>query len=242
MDVSSLVVGDNPKSAIVEAIRSIRTNIDFLSYNKKTKVISVTSTVSGEGKTFVAINLGGVISMSGKKVIILDLDLRKPKVHLGFGGENTSGMSDILVGKSKLKDSIRHSDLNNLDYISAGIIPPNPAELIMSPAFDQVIEQLKEIYDVIFIDTPPVGLVTDGMLIMKDADVSLYVVRASYSKRGVEKNIRKLQLSKQYKHLSVILNSVEQKNSYGNYGYGYGYYEEEEKTGFFNSLKSKLNK
>ena len=235
MEFSSLVVGDNPKSALVEAIRSIRTNIDFLSFKKSSKIISVTSTVSGEGKTFVAVNLGGVISMSGKKVIVLDLDLRKPKVHLGFGGENNFGMSDLLIENTTLDKCIQHSTLKNLDYISAGSIPPNPAELIMSPIFDNLIETLKETYDVIFIDTPPVGLVTDGMLIMKDADVSLYVVRASYSKRGIEKNIRKLQLSKQYNHLSVILNSVDQKDTYGNYGYGY--YEDDQKN---NNLISKI--
>ncbi len=241
MDVSSLIVGDNPKSAMVEAIRSIRTNIDFLSFKKSTKVISVTSTISGEGKTFVSINLGGVISMSGKKVIILDLDLRKPKVHLGFGGENNSGMSDILIEKSTLEKSIQHSSLKDLDFISAGAIPPNPAELIMSPKFNELIETLKNTYDIILIDTPPVGLVTDGMLIMKNADISLYVVRASYSKRAVEKNIRKLQLSKQYNHLSVILNSVNRKDSYGNYGYGYGYYEEENKEeSFLSKIKNKF--
>jgi capsular exopolysaccharide synthesis family protein len=167
--------------------------------------------------------------------------LRKPKVHLGFGGENNAGMSDILIDKTPLEECIQKSTLKNLDYISAGVIPPNPAELIMSSKFDKIIEKLKEIYDVIFIDTPPVGLVTDGMLIMKNSDVSLYVVRASYSKRGIEKNIRKLQLSKQYNHLSVILNAVDQKDSYGNYGYGYGYYEEDVQKTFFSKVKDKFN-
>ena len=172
MEVSRLIVDKSSKSAISESIRSIRTNLDFISSGKQKRMISITSTISGEGKTFVTVNLGGIIAMSGQRVIILDLDMRKPKVNLAFGTENVRGVSTILIERHSLAECIQHTSIESLDFISAGPTPPNPSELILSPKFDQLVAELFKSYDVVLIDTPPVGLVTDGILIMRKADNS----------------------------------------------------------------------
>ncbi|RMG82406.1 MAG: polysaccharide biosynthesis tyrosine autokinase, partial [Bacteroidetes bacterium] len=168
--VSQLVIDKNPKSMISEAFRNLRTQLQFIDNKPGKKIVAVTSTISGEGKTFVAINLAGIIAFSGKKVILLDLDMRKPKVHIGFGADNTTGMSTLLINKTTLEETVHHSSLKNLDFITAGPLPPNPSELIISEEFDNLLEQLKQKYDYIVIDNPPVGLVTDGISCIKKAD------------------------------------------------------------------------
>jgi tyrosine-protein kinase Etk/Wzc len=241
---SKLIVHKNPKSAISESIRSIRTNLDFIApkSSEGKRIISITSTVSGEGKTFVSSNLSGIIAMSNFKVVLLDLDMRKPKVHFAFEGDNHKGMSTLLIGKHSLEECIKNTELENLDYISAGPVPPNPSELILRKEFVSLLDQLHKIYDVIIIDTPPVGLVTDGVLIMKYADIALYIVRANYTKKGVKKNINKLIASTGLRNLGIILNAMTNLNTYGYGAYGaygtkgYGYYEEEYKDDKKSSL------
>lgn len=219
---ASLLVSDNPKSAFSEAMRSIRTNMDFLAAHQDKKVISVTSTVSGEGKTFVTVNLAAIIAFSKKRVVVLDLDMRKPKVHLAFEGENNDkGLSTLLIGKHQLQECIRTTVIPGLDYLPAGPTPPNPSELVMNGDFDNLLKKLKEQYDVIVIDTPPVGLVTDGILIMKKADLPLYVFKAEYSKKIYFRTLNRLTNLNQFRNIAVILNGVQSGNSYG-YGYGYG--------------------
>ncbi|NLR92841.1 tyrosine-protein kinase [Flammeovirga agarivorans] len=230
MQVSKLVVSSDPKSTMSEAFRSIRTNLDFMVTenengevkNKETKVISVTSTISGEGKTFVASNLAGIIAMSDKKVVMVDLDLRKPKVHLAMGGSNTIGASSILVGQNTIEECLQETEVPTLKYISAGPIPPNPSELILSSNFSRFLQQLKDEFDVIMLDSPPIGLVTDGMIVMRHVDNPIYVVRADYSKQSFIDNANNLYKSGKFKNISIILNSVPDRRSYGGYGYGYG--------------------
>ncbi|MBD0255726.1 MAG: polysaccharide biosynthesis tyrosine autokinase [Cytophagales bacterium] len=236
MSVSKLVVHRNPKASISEALRSIRTNLEFMFPNsQRKKIIAVTSTISGEGKTFVAINLGGVIALSGAKVVILDLDMRRPKVHTAFDEENYNGLSTLLIGKHTLSECIRSSPIETLDFIAAGPTPPNPSELILRPEFDNLLKELQQKYDVIVIDTPPIGLVTDGVLVMRKADLPIYVVRAEYSKLVFIKNINKLIRNNNFSKLAVILNAMRNTVQFGyGYGYGYGYggsyYEDEEET------------
>lgn len=222
MEVSRLVVDKNPKASVSEAIRSIRTNLDFISPSTKKRLISVTSTISGEGKTFVAVNLAGIIALSGQRVIILDLDMRKPKVNLAFGAENVRGISTILIDRHTLAECVQHTTIESLDFISAGPTPPNPSELILSPRFDQLIQELYQHYDVIMIDTPPVGLVTDGILIMRKADVPIYIVRANYSRKTFLKNLNRLMRNNQFGRMCTILNDAQAQGASG-YGYGYGY-------------------
>ena len=246
MPVSRLVVDKFPKSSISEALRAVRTNMDFMSTAKKSKkIISVSSSISGEGKTFVSMNLAGIIALSNIKVIILDLDMRKPRLHLGLDCDNQSGVSTILIGKNNWEECINHTSIQNLDFITAGPIPPNPAELILRPEFDELLAKLHEIYDVIVIDTPPVGLVTDGILTMKKSDMQIFVVRADYSKRVFVKNINKLIKNHNFRKSAIILNALRTsgKNGYGyGYGYGNGYYDSDEaQNSLFKNLK-KLTK
>ncbi len=245
--VSQLLVDKNPKSVISESFRSIRTNLQFIANENESKLIAVTSTISGEGKTFNAINLAGVIAFSGKRVIILDLDMRKPKIHLGFNVENDRGISTLLIGKDLVENCITHSSLANLDFITAGPIPPNPAELIINNRMKELLDYLKGKYDIIIADLPPVGIVSDGIPILQLADYPLYILRANYSRKMFIAQLNKLMTENKVKNLSVILNGVEMSRlkygygygySYGygygyGYSYGYGYYEEDDQPKTF---------
>ena len=226
-----LIVDQNPKSEITEAFRALRSNMEFLNGSGQKTVIAITSTISGEGKTFIAANLGGVISLLKSKVILIDLDLRKPKLHLVFNGqkESSMGVSTILIQKHKAEECILETGMANLQYIPSGPIPPNPSELILSEQFDLLLEELKCHYDVIIVDTPPIGLVTDSVMAMKKASVQLYVVRAEYSRKMFVKNLNKLYGTQRFRHLTLVLNSV--KGTRSTYGYGYGKYGEDK--GYF---------
>ncbi len=229
LQLSRLVVDKNPKSPVSESLRSIRTNMEFLKVNHSNKVISITSTVSGEGKTFLAINLGGIISLSRQKVLLVDMDMRRPKIHLAFDqGDMQRGLSTILIHKHSLKECIVQTNMENLDYLPSGPTPPNPSELIMGDEVDKLLEELKQEYHTIILDTPPVGLVTDGILAMKKADITIYTIRADYSRKDFVNTLNRLVKTNRFNNLSVVLNSVQfsGKNGYGyGYGYGKGYYE-----------------
>ena len=237
--ISQLIVDKKPKSIIAESLRSIRSNLDFLSKSDGSKLMAITSTISGEGKTFVALNMAGIIAFSEKKVVILDLDMRKPKIHVGFGVPNDKGMSTILIGRNTIDECIYKSSLNNLDFITAGPVPPNPSELIISSRMVEILDQLKERYDVVVADNPPIGLVTDGIRIIKLADYPIYVFRENYSKRNFVQNVRKLVSDNNITNLNIVLNAVDiKKSGYGysgvydydygyGYGYGFGYYDED---------------
>lgn len=237
---SQLIVDKKSKSAITESLRSIRTNLEFISADKSHKVITVTSTVGGEGKTFVAVNLAAVIAMANQRVVVLDLDMRKPKIHLAFGAENSKGLSTVLIGKHTVDEVVQLSRIPNLDFITAGPTPPNPSELILLPTLDHLIDELKSKYDVIIIDTPPVGIVTDGMLLMTKADIPLYIVRINYSKFFVAQEIKRALNRGGYNKLRVIANGVPVNRGFK---YNYGYYENETATkqkSWFQKLIEKL--
>lgn len=247
MEHSQLVVSEDPKSIIAEAMRKIRVNLSYIKPDFKT--IAISSSISGEGKTFVALNLAGIISMSGKKTILIDLDMRKPKIHLGFNVPNNHGMSSLIIKKSTLEESIHKSVSENLDFITAGPTPPNPSELLLSNSFNSIIEELKGMYDVIVIDNPPVGLVSDGVKILTDADIPIYVFKSHYSKRNFAMRIKELFEMQQLSSLNVVLNGIQRDNKsiYGyGYGYGYGYVEEKsekfKKLTFTEKLLSKLKR
>jgi capsular exopolysaccharide synthesis family protein len=155
--------------------------------------------------------------------------MRKPRFHEVFEDTDSSkGLSTILIGKHSAEECIHHTNFKNLDYIPAGPIPPNPSELILSGHFENLMNKLESKYDVIIIDTPPVGLVTDGIHALKIARIPVYIVRADFSKKAFIKNINRLIKVHQLNNLSLILNSVKRssKENYG-YGKGYGYYEEQ---------------
>ncbi len=228
-------VVENPKSIVSEAIRALRTSLDFFTAGQR-KVISISSTVSGEGKSFLAMNLGAMLATSHKKVVLLDLDMRKGKVKLPMTVTDTSkGMSTILIQKHSWSDCILKTPVHALDYIPSGPHPPNPAELLLNGAFDHLITQLKEHYDFIVMDTPPIGLVTDGIMVMRKSDVSLFVFRANYSKKEFIQNLSRLIRINKLSHVAAVVNALPSNGK----NYGYGYYEDVKPSSLFKRLLSR---
>lgn len=221
---SPFYIIDNPRSIVSEAIRTLRTNLDFFTSTDTKKVIVISSTVSGEGKSFLAMNLGGILAMSKRRVILLDLDMRKAKenIHPQIS-DPSKGISTILIHRSTLQDSITKTSLDGFDFIPSGPHPPNPSELLLNGEFEGLLNQLRELYDYIVIDTPPVGLVTDGIMAMKRADLSIYVVRANYSKKDFLKNLDRIVAINKLSNVAVVLNALPSTGK----TYGYGYYQED---------------
>jgi tyrosine-protein kinase Etk/Wzc len=223
---TALVIANHPKSQISEAFRNLRSNISYLGGSEYKKIIMVTSTVSGEGKTFVSMNLSSVLAIGGYKTLLIGVDLRKPKIFQDFKLDNSFGLTNYLIGKATKESIIQKSELPNLDIITAGPTPPNPSELIMSNAFYQLIEDYKTEYDYIILDTPPIGLVADGMDIMKHSDIVLYVVRQNVSQKNYLSLINELYSTEKNKSIGLIFNDVNFASvygyGYGSYGYGYG--------------------
>ncbi len=219
-EYSQILVFDEPKSILSEAMRNIRSNLNFI--DPQAKTIAVTSTISGEGKTFVVLNLGGILALSGKKVVIVDLDLRKPKIHHGFKQEIGKGVSSIIIGDATIEQCIRQTKNENLNFITAGPLPPNPSELLLSKSFYDMIDELKTKYDIVLFDNPPIGIVSDGVHLLSKVDIPIYIFKAQYSRRNFVQVIRELYDNNRIQKLNVILNGVKKSNS-GLYGYGYGY-------------------
>lgn len=222
-----IVIKDNVKHHLAEAFRTLRSNLEFIITNKKEKgnTIFVTSTIPGEGKTFVSVNLAVSYTLINAKVLILELDLRAPRIAHYLKIPKSKGISDYLKDDTTtLDDIIIHSiEYKNLDYITAGAIPPNPSELLMRPKLADLFDTIKKEYDYIIVDNAPIGLVVDTLSIISYADIILYVARAEYlDKRalGFTNNFIK---NKNVKNIALVLNGTKMKSrSY--YGYGYGYY------------------
>lgn len=229
------IVFDKPKSALAESFRTIRTNLTFFQKNDSPFVIMVTSTVAKEGKTFCAINLAASLASSGKKTILLGFDLRKPRIHNYLDLENKAGVSNYLSGKASLDEIIVKTKQPNLSLISSGAIPPNPAELITTIKTKELFAELKKQYDFIIIDTPPIGLVADALLLQRESDLNLYVVRQGYSKREFLRQANDLYSTSKLHNLSLVVNGVDNSTSHN-----YGYYEEESKTSVFQKMIDKF--
>ena len=220
---SGVLVQSNPRSMASEAIRSLRTNLDFFTSGGNKKVIAISSSISGEGKSFLAANLGAVLAMSNKKVALVDLDMRKiKKTIFGNIGSSTIGLSTVLIRKNIWRECIQKTPIENLDYFPSGPQPPNPSELLVNGEFSNLISEMQQEYDFIIMDTPPVGLVTDGIMAMKKSDVSICLVRAGYSKKEFLRNIRRIISVNKLSNVAVVFNAVPRSEK----TYGYGYYEE----------------
>jgi capsular exopolysaccharide synthesis family protein len=244
---TNLIVKDKPKSTIAESFRGIRSSLHFI-YNQDalygSRTIMITSSVSGEGKTFTSINLATVFALSDKRTILVGMDLRKPKIFDDFNIENDLGVSNYLVNDCSLNEVIRPTGIENLDVLLSGPVPPNPSELIMTRRCGEMIDQLKKDYDYIILDTPPLGLVADALEIAKHADATLYVVRQGYTKKGMLDVVNEKFNRKELKNTSFVLNYLNQRGTYG-YGYGYGvyvngYHENEKKEGVFYRVRKML--
>ncbi|KAF2513518.1 polysaccharide biosynthesis tyrosine autokinase [Flavobacterium foetidum] len=252
-NTGSLAVFEKPKSALSEAFRGIRSSLQFL-YKKQqvsgSKTLMITSSISGEGKTFCSINIATVFALSEKKTVIVGLDLRKPRLADEFNLTTSLGVVNYLIKQNSLEEITNTTQIPNLDVILSGPIPPNPSELIISEAMKELIDELKQKYDYVILDTPPVGLVADSLELVQFADVTLYIVRQNYTKKDMITVLNTRIKRGELTNASIVLNGYQNKAKYGavyGYGYGYGtyangYHEEEPETGFFSTIFNKIRK
>lgn len=219
-----LVVTKGNSSPLAEMFRLIRAKLQFAAIDKENKVILVTSSMSGEGKTFFTINLGASLSLTGKKVVLLELDLRKPGIRNALGLTNNVGITDYLISdKLALTDIIRPSkNLSNLFIVGSGAFSLNPAELMMSPKLAVLINRLKESFDHIIIDTAPIGQVADAFSLSPLVDSTIYLVRYNFTYKKQLEIIESIFQNKELRHPMIVLNDAKMGDAYG-YGYAYGY-------------------
>jgi tyrosine-protein kinase Etk/Wzc len=204
----SLVISDKDNSVIAEQIRSLRTNLNFLrNRDEKSQVLLFTSSINGEGKSFLSLNLGASLALMGHRTVILEMDLRKPQLRNSLNFSNSAGLSNYLIGASTI-DEILRPVAENYYIIPSGPIPPNPSELLGSPRLAQLIAELRERFDYVVIDAPPIGLVTDAQLIAPYSDATLYIVRHNVTPKHYLKMIDMLYREKRFNKLNLILNAV----------------------------------
>ncbi|TDQ09952.1 GumC family protein [Pedobacter metabolipauper] len=239
----NLIVANQGRSMISEQFRALRTNLSFYLKNQNEKIILLTSSMSGEGKSFTAINLGNIMALTGKRVLLMELDLRKPGLSAKLGISNHTGFSNYTINPDlKVADIIKPLSINpNMFIVSSGPLPPNPAETLMSEHTAGLMEQLKQQFDYIIIDAPPVGIITDAQLLAQYADVSIYMVRQKITRKAQISIVEDLYRSDKMKNLGIVVNDV--SGNYDGYGYGgYGNYGQEAETGFIDRLKKKFKK
>ncbi|AZN38593.1 CpsD/CapB family tyrosine-protein kinase [Paenibacillus albus] len=210
-----------PKSPISEAYRSLRTNIDFSSIDDNIQVIMVTSATPGEGKSTTIANLAVVYAQADRKVVLIDADMRRPTAHHTFSVSNRRGLSTILSRQCDIEESVQSTEIPNLSIIPSGPVPPNPAEMLASKRMSALIEQLREQFDVVLIDTPPTLAVTDAQIVSTKCDGSLLVLEAGKVKSDMVLKAKQQLTQVNARILGVVLNSVKQKNGDGYYYYQY---------------------
>jgi capsular exopolysaccharide synthesis family protein len=228
---TSLAVMEKPKSGLAESFRALRSNLNFFTGSESKKVFMVSSSISGEGKTFTTINLATVFAMSGKKTLIVGADMRRPKIFQDFNRSNDIGLSTYLSGISTFDEVIQDTEITNLFLVSGGPVPPNPSELLLTNKFELFIKRALEVYDFVLIDTPPLALVTDAFVMSKFADHTVFVMRQNYSPKEFVHSIDEYYRSGKITNISILLNDIYKSGlgyGYGQsytyqYGYGYGY-------------------
>ena len=217
-----LTVHRDPKSLAAEACRSIRTNLMFISAQKEIQLMVVTSPGPRDGKTTAAISLAITMAQAGARVLLIDTDMRKPRVHLSFGIKADSGISTAIMGNADLKDIVHHSEIPNLDILPCGPLPPNPAELLHTERFREILAQCRRGYDKVILDAPPTAPVTDPAIIGSMTDGVLLVLRAGHTTRDAASYARRHLTDAGARILGLVINQTDRKGR--GYGYGYGYY------------------
>lgn len=215
-----LITKINPRSPISEQYRTIRTNLQFASVDHEIRSILLTSAGPSEGKSMTTANLAIVYAQQGKRVLLVDADLRKPTIHYTFRLDNLRGLSNILVGETSMQDAVESSDVENLDLISCGPIPPNPSELLGSKRMQFFIEEAKQHYDVVIFDMPPVLAVTDAQVMSNFVDGVILVVRSKRTENEAANKALDALESVNANVLGAVLNDRDKKGA--NYYYYYG--------------------
>lgn len=218
---ANLTVRDRPKSGVAESFRAMRSNLNYFTGNKPRQVFMVTSSISGEGKTFTTINLATVFALSGKRTLIVGADMRRPKIFEDFGRKNESGLSTYLSGLHDFDQVVQSTDIDNLFLVSGGPVPPNPSELLLTDRFSAFVKAALERFEFVIIDTPPLALVTDAFVISKHVDHTVFVLRQNFSPKQFIYSIDEYYRSGKIKSISILLNDI-YKSGLG-YGYGQGY-------------------
>jgi len=229
----NLIVANQSRSAISEQFRALRTNLSFYLKSADEKVILLTSSMSGEGKSFTAINLGNILALAGKKVLLMELDLRKPGLSAKLEVSNEIGYSNYTINSDlKVKDIIKSLEINkNMFIISSGPLPPNPAETLMSPNMPKLMAELKELFDYIIMDAPPIGIITDAQILSVYSDATLYLVRQKVTQKDQVRIVEDLRKTEKMKNIGIVVNDIVSK--YYGYGYGYGNYGETLKESWY---------
>ena len=195
----------------------------FVPEDKDCSVFLITSSISGEGKTFCGKNLAYILSISNKKTLLIGADMRKPADYKDFVSQSEAGLSNYLAGMATIDEIIHESKYENLEVIVTGDVPPNPSELILSDRMSKLMDELKKRYDYIILDTPPIGLLSDGYELMKYSDLNLFIVRYNYTARSNLDNINDMFLEGKIKNIAVVFNDLNLRKLQKYYGYGYGY-------------------
>lgn len=223
--VRHLIAVTNPKSPISEAYRTLRTNISFSAIDEELKVIMVTSAGPGEGKSTTVANLAATYAQNDKRTVLIELDLRKPTVHRTFKLSNRLGISHVLTKQASLEEVIQDTSVMNLSAITAGMIPPNPSELVGSKALGRIIEQLREQFDQVIIDTPPVLALTDAQLVSTYCDGVVLVAESGKVKRSALLDAKERLEMVKAKIIGVVINNAKRKAKDDYYYYYYGHEE-----------------
>lgn len=220
MENRNIIINEDPKSPIAEAYRTLRTNIQFSGIDREIKSILVTSSGAGEGKSTTSTNMSVAFCQSGKRVLLIDADLRKARVHKHFEVANTTGLSKAIMEGKHLDNYTTKSDIEGLTLLTAGAAPPNPAEMLGSVKMKDLIEQAKELYDLVIIDSPPIGFVTDGALLASMADGTILVAAAGQADIKAVQHSKKLLENVKANILGVVLNKIPiSSNGYYKYHY-----------------------
>ncbi|AXY77090.1 polysaccharide biosynthesis tyrosine autokinase [Paraflavitalea soli] len=222
---NTLVVTGTSRKFLAEQFRIIRSNLQYILPKVEKPAILVTSSFSGEGKSFVSTNLGSVLALSGKRTVILEFDIRKPKILKGLGLHERKGITNYIVSNIKVEEVIHPvPSVENLFVVPCGPVPPNPAEMLLNERVELLFRELRNLFDVIIVDTAPIGLVSDAMSLGRFVDATVYIVRHNYTMKKQIQLIEDIYQHNKLPHLSIIINDIDTRSSYGGYGYGgYGY-------------------
>jgi len=226
---NKVIISETDNSSIAESFRLLRTNVNFMlsKSNDESKTIFLTSTLSGEGKTFISINLASSLALINKRVLLIGADIRKPKLALYLDIKPEKGLTNFLNDKNlNVSDVIVKKEEYNFDVISSGEIPPNPSELLLNGRFDEVLQFGRKHYDYIIVDTAPVNIVTDTLLLGSYADLFVYIIRADFLDKRLLKVPQMMYENKRLPNMSILINDIDYDNN--GYGYGYGYKEDED--------------